>query len=67
MDRNWFRSVLVFTEGWKGIGWSAIVYLAAITGIDPQLYEAAIVDGVTNFNAFGILPYRGYPQRLFCC
>lgn len=49
MDRNWFRSVLVFTEGWKGIGWSAIVYLAAITGIDPQLYEAAIVDGASRF------------------
>ena len=49
MDRNWFRSVLVFTEGWKGIGWSAIVYLAAITGIDPQLYEAAIVDGASKF------------------
>ena len=49
MDRNWFRSVLVFTEGWKGVGWSAIVYLAAITGIDPQLYEAAIVDGANKF------------------
>lgn len=49
MDRNWFRSVLVFTEGWKGVGWSAIIYLAAITSIDPQLYEAAIVDGANKF------------------
>lgn len=49
MDRNWFRTILVATEGWKGVGWSAIVYLAAITAIDPQLYEAAIVDGANKF------------------
>ena len=30
---------------WKGIGWSAIVYIAGISGIDQQLYEAATVDG----------------------
>lgn len=30
---------------WKGIGWSAIIYIAAISGIDQQLYEAATVDG----------------------
>lgn len=49
MDRSFFRSVLVATEGWKTIGWSTIVYLAAITAIDPQLYEAAIVDGANRF------------------
>lgn len=40
-----FRWLLVFTEGWKETGWGAIVYLAALTGIDPALYEAAYVDG----------------------
>lgn len=59
MDRNWFRSVLVFTEGWKGIGWSAIVYLAAITGIDPQLYEAAIVDGANKFQRIWYITIPG--------
>lgn len=34
---------------WKGLGWSAIIYLAAISGIDQQLYEAAIVDGAGRF------------------
>jgi putative aldouronate transport system permease protein len=34
---------------WKGLGWSAIMYIAAITGIDPQLYEAATVDGAGRF------------------
>ncbi len=34
---------------WKGLGWSAIMYIAAITSIDPQLYEAAMVDGAGRF------------------
>jgi putative aldouronate transport system permease protein len=34
---------------WKGLGWGAIMYLAAITGIDQQLYEAATVDGAGRF------------------
>ena len=47
---------------WKGLGWGAIVYLAAITGIDPQLYEAATVDGAGRFRKIwhitvpGIIP-----------
>lgn len=42
---DWFRSILVGSEIWKDTGWSAIIYLAAIAGIDPSLYEAARVDG----------------------
>jgi putative aldouronate transport system permease protein len=42
---DWFRSILVGSEIWQGIGWSAIIYLAAIAGIDPALYEAARCDG----------------------
>jgi ABC-type polysaccharide transport system permease subunit len=38
----WFQSIL---GQWKGVGWSAIIYIAAITGIDQELYEAATVDG----------------------
>jgi putative aldouronate transport system permease protein len=34
---------------WKGIGWSAIIYIAAISGIDQQLYEAAEIDGAGRF------------------
>lgn len=44
-DTNVFRGLLVFTEGWKEIGWNTVIYLAAITAIDPTLYEAARVDG----------------------
>nr|WP_235782080.1 ABC transporter permease subunit [Paenibacillus senegalensis] len=49
MDQSLFRSILVFTDGWKEIGWGTIVYLAAITSIDPQQYEAATIDGASKF------------------
>jgi putative aldouronate transport system permease protein len=42
---SYFRSVLVGTDVWKDLGWGAIVYLAAMSGIDPTLYEAARMDG----------------------
>lgn len=45
LDNSVFRTVLVTSAGWKEIGWSTIVYLAALTSIDPQLYEAAKIDG----------------------
>jgi len=41
----WFRSVLVASDVWKDIGWGAIIYLAAMVGIDRTYYEAARVDG----------------------
>jgi len=46
---TWFRSLLVFTEGWKEIGYYTIIYLAAITGLDIGLYEAAKVDGANKW------------------
>ncbi|HHV97845.1 MAG TPA: sugar ABC transporter permease, partial [Clostridiaceae bacterium] len=49
MDKRVFRSVLVVTSGWKDFGWGSIVYLAAITSIDQEMYEAAIVDGANRF------------------
>lgn len=44
-DNRWFRTVLVLTETWKNFGFGTIIYMAAITSISPNLYEAAIVDG----------------------
>ncbi|SEU18012.1 sugar ABC transporter permease [Paenibacillus sp. NFR01] len=48
-DSKSFLVLVVFTEIWKNIGWNSIIYLAAIAGIDPQLYEAAVVDGANRF------------------
>lgn len=45
---NAFRSLVIGSDLWKTTGWSAIIYLAAISGIDPQLYEAAYMDGASR-------------------
>lgn len=42
------RPLLYITSSWKGMGWSSIIYLAAISGIDPALYEAAMIDGANR-------------------
>jgi putative aldouronate transport system permease protein len=47
-SNNWFPSVLIVSDVWKEFGFSTIVFLAAITGINPALYEAAIVDGANH-------------------
>ena len=49
MNKGLFRWLLVVTDVWKGAGWGSIIYLAALAGIDSQLYEAAQVDGATHF------------------
>lgn len=47
-DGNWFRFVIVVSDIWKEFGFSMIIYLAAIAGVNPALYEAAEVDGATR-------------------
>lgn len=44
-DNKWFPYTLVFSNEWKEFGFNTIVYLAALTGINPTLYEAAVIDG----------------------
>lgn len=61
-DQNWFPFTLVLTDVWKNFGYNTIVYLAALTGIDMALYEAAEVDGASRWKQTlhvtlpGILP-----------
>ncbi len=45
----WFRKVIVGPDIWKEFGYNSVVYLAALTGIDPGLYEAANIDGANRF------------------
>jgi len=52
---NYFWGIIGITYVWKEVGWNTIIYLAAIAGIDPNLYEAASIDGVTVFKKCGIL------------
>lgn len=44
-EPNYFWGIYTTMNVWKGIGWGAIIYIAALAGIDPTLYEAAIIDG----------------------
>ncbi len=48
-DNKWFQGTMVLTETWKEFGYGTIIYLAAITGIDPSLYEAARIDGANRW------------------
>lgn len=45
---DWFRQIVVGSDIWKETGWSTILYLAALLGINPDLYEAADVDGASR-------------------
>src|SRR5690625_277882 len=45
---KWFKSIFVWSNEWQNLGWGAIIYLAALAGVDPQLHEAAKVDGASR-------------------
>jgi len=49
-DNNWFPFTLIGSDVWKNFGYGTIIYLAAITGIDPGLYEAATIDGANRWH-----------------
>ncbi|MCY9669671.1 ABC transporter permease subunit [Paenibacillus alginolyticus] len=49
VEPAYFRTILVVTDAMKEMGWAAIIYMAAIAGLNPEVYEAAIVDGATRF------------------
>ena len=48
-DNDWFQFTMVVTHVWKEFGFGTIIYLAAITTIDPQQYEAAHIDGASRW------------------
>lgn len=47
-EKSMFRTILVASDVWKGCGWGTIIHLATLSNIDPQLYEAAQIDGATR-------------------
>lgn len=48
-DNKFFQGTLIFTDVWRNFGYNSVVYLAAITGIDMALYEAASIDGANRW------------------
>ena len=62
IDPSAFRPIYILSGIWQGIGWNSIIYLAALSGIDMEQYEAARIDGANRFQQVlhitlpGILP-----------
>lgn len=46
---EWFRPIYVLSEIWQNAGWGSIIYLAALAGVDMELYEASVIDGATRW------------------
>ena len=49
-DSRWFRPLFVGSRVWQGTGFGAIIFIAALSGVDPTLYEAATIDGASKWN-----------------
>ena len=59
---NFFWGIVTFADVWKEIGWNSIIFLAAIAGISPELYESAMVDGAAGLKNWHItLPVFSLP------
>lgn len=61
---GYFWPIVAFANVWKETGWNAIIYLAAITSIDPSLYEAAAIDGAGRWAKSSMLHFRVLNQPL---
>lgn len=46
---EWFRTLYIASGIWQGVGWGTIIYLAALSGVAPELYEAAVIDGANRW------------------
>lgn len=49
LDNNWFRTLVILSDVWKGMGYNMVIFLAAIIGVDNSLYEAVEIDGGNRF------------------
>lgn len=48
MESSWFRPLFILSDIWQHAGWNTILYLATLTAIDQEIYEAATIDGATK-------------------
>lgn len=62
-----FIPIIIFLGGWKGLGWGSIVYLATLSGIDPSLYEAAIIDGAGKARQCWHITLPGLSRVIIMC
>jgi putative aldouronate transport system permease protein len=64
IQRDLFWWIVVFSDVWKETGWNAIIYLAAITGIDAAIYEAAEIDGVNRLQKIWYITLPGIKSTI---
>lgn len=48
-EPGWFKTLFVFSDVWQTMGWSSIIYIAALAAVDPAQHEAAMIDGASKF------------------
>ncbi|NJD02905.1 MAG: sugar ABC transporter permease [Ruminiclostridium sp.] len=58
-DPKYFRTIYVVSDIWQTFGWGSILYLSAISGIDPTLYEVATIDGASKLKCMWYITLRG--------
>ncbi|HLG52140.1 MAG TPA: ABC transporter permease subunit [Chloroflexota bacterium] len=54
-SETWFVPVVIVSDIWKEVGWGTVIYLAALAGVDPTLYEAAVVDGASRLQRMWLI------------
>ena len=62
-ESSW-RAIYVISDIWKNTGWSSIIYLAALSGIDPQLHESAQIDGASRLQRVWHINLPGIRQTI---
>ena len=60
----WFKSIYVLSDVWQTMGWSSIIYIAALSAVDPAQHEAAMMDGASKFRELFILTSQRLCQQL---
>ena len=61
---QYFRPIMIISSIWQGVGWGSIIYLSAITGIDQEQYEAAIIDGASRFKQIRYITLPGIQNTI---
>lgn len=64
---EYFRTIYIISGVWQHMGWSSIIYLSALTGVDPILYEAATVDGANRFHKMIHITIPGIIPTIVVC
>ncbi len=58
-EPKYFKAIMIISGIWQGVGWGSVIYLSALTGIDQEQYEAAVVDGATRFQQVVHITFPG--------